>query len=115
MADIFLAAPNAQFGQPEVNIGTTAGGGGSRGQWESRGRWSSRLRDVCGTRAKLPSGTWPVGSLARAKGSSYARPLRSPWRLRGRARLPCRRRRRPSVLVRPLVFFYLFGPGFTVL
>ena len=30
MADILLAAPNAQFGQPEVSIGTITGGGGSQ-------------------------------------------------------------------------------------
>jgi enoyl-CoA hydratase len=30
MADILLAAPNAQFGQPEVKIGTITGGGGSQ-------------------------------------------------------------------------------------
>ncbi|KAI9510927.1 ClpP/crotonase-like domain-containing protein [Russula earlei] len=30
MADILLAAPNAQFGQPEVKIGTVTGGGGSQ-------------------------------------------------------------------------------------
>ncbi len=30
MADILLVAPNAQFGQPEVNIGTITGGGGSQ-------------------------------------------------------------------------------------
>jgi len=30
MADILLAAPNAQFGQPEVNIGTTT----ARGGWQ---------------------------------------------------------------------------------
>jgi len=29
-ADILLAAPNAQFGQPEVKIGTITGGGGSQ-------------------------------------------------------------------------------------
>jgi enoyl-CoA hydratase len=30
MADILLAAPSAQFGQPEVKIGTITGGGGSQ-------------------------------------------------------------------------------------
>ena len=30
MADILLAAPNAQFGQPEVKVGTNTGGGGSQ-------------------------------------------------------------------------------------
>ncbi len=30
MADILLAAPNAKFGQPEVNIGTITGGVGSQ-------------------------------------------------------------------------------------
>jgi enoyl-CoA hydratase len=30
MADILLVAPNAQFGQPEVNLGTITGGGGSQ-------------------------------------------------------------------------------------
>ncbi len=30
MADILLAAPNAKFGQPEVNLGTITGGGGSQ-------------------------------------------------------------------------------------
>jgi enoyl-CoA hydratase len=30
MADILLASPNAQFGQPEVTIGTITGGGGSQ-------------------------------------------------------------------------------------
>src|SRR6266851_2309901 len=30
MADILLAAPNAEFGQPEVNIGTITGGGNSQ-------------------------------------------------------------------------------------
>ncbi len=28
MADILLAAPNTQFGQPEVSIGMITGGGG---------------------------------------------------------------------------------------
>jgi Enoyl-CoA hydratase/isomerase len=30
MADILLAAPSAKFGQPEVNLGTITGGGGSQ-------------------------------------------------------------------------------------
>jgi len=30
MADILLAAPNAMFGRPEVNIGTIMSGGGSQ-------------------------------------------------------------------------------------
>ena len=30
MADILFAAPNAQFGQPEVNIGSITGGSGSQ-------------------------------------------------------------------------------------
>ena len=30
MADILLTVPNAKFGQPEVNIGTITGGGGSQ-------------------------------------------------------------------------------------
>jgi len=46
------------------------------------------------------------GMASRVVGEGEARPVRSSWRLRGRARLPCRRRRRSSMLARPLVFFF---------
>jgi enoyl-CoA hydratase len=59
MADILLAAPNAQFGQPDVDIGTITGGGGSQRLERAVGKsraMDSRLRDVCEAREKLPSG-----------------------------------------------------------
>jgi len=76
MADILLAAPNAKFGQPEVNIGTITGGGGSQRLAHAVGKsramelvltgrmWSAQEAAAWGMASRVVEGAEGEGSAA---------------------------------------------------
>ena len=108
MADILLAAPNAKFGQPEVNIGTITGGGGSQRLARAVGKSHAMELVLTGRMwSAQEAAAWGMASRVVGEGDGggdgaavVREAVALAGEIAGKARLRCRRRRRPSTLVR---------------
>jgi len=73
MAEILLAAPDAQFGQPEVNIRTIAGSGGSQRLARAVGKSRAMELMLTGrTQSAHDAVAWGVASRAIEAGAGAA-------------------------------------------